>query len=188
MERRLSIPIGVIVSREAADNPWQDYVWHLAGVVIGGEVGDGWRALDEGPTDGTSGEKVNAERFFAGSYELEVFRRETEAYQVNLNNKVPVVYVVMREADDPDATQPLDVHLVTVSAYEAQDYLDTGEEIVETVAMPAPLLAWVQRFIDRHHVEEKFVKRKRNEVRQEDHKFGQEPIFVREGRARGQDH
>lgn len=178
MERRLSIPVGVIVAREDADNPWQDFVWRLAGIVIGGDHDDQWRELDREP---------GVVRYFAGTHDIEVFRKETEAYQVNLNNKIPVVYVVMREADDLDAPQPIDVHLVTVSAYESQDYLDSGEEIVDSVPMPEPLIAWVQRFIDRHHVDEKFVKRKRQEVRLEDHKFGQEPIFVREGRLKGRE-
>lgn len=179
MERRLSIPVGVIVAREDADNPWQDFVWRAVGLVIGADSEEGWRELDREP---------GVVRYFAGTREIEVFRKETEAYQVNLENKIPMVYVVMREADDPNADQPIEVHLVTVSAYESQDYLDTGEEIVDSVPMPAPLAAWVQRFVDRNHVEEKFVKRKRNEVRQEDHKFGQEPIFLRATRNKEQDH
>ncbi len=179
MERRLSIPVGVIVAREDADNPWQDFVWRAVGIVIGGEPDDGWRELDREP---------GVVRYFAGTHEIEVFRKETEAYQVNLENKVPVVYVVMREADDIDAPQPIEVHLVTVSAYESQDYLDSGEEIVDSVPMPDSLIAWVHRFVDRNHVEEKFIKRKRNEVRVEDHKFGQEPIFVRAARNKERDH
>lgn len=178
MERRLSIPVGVIVSREDADNPWQDFVWRAAGIVIGADHGDGWRELNREP---------GAVRYYAGTCDLEVFRKETEAYQVNLNNRQPVVYIVMREAEEENPDRPIEVHLVTVSAYEAQDYLDSGEEIVDTIAMPDTLVAWLQRFIDRHHVDEKFVKRKRSEVRVEDHKFGQEPIFARAARDRRHD-
>lgn len=178
MERRLSVPVGVVVVREDADNPWQDFVWRAAGVVLGPQEDASWREIERG--DGFV-------RYFAGVCDLELFRKETEAYQVNLNNKVPVLYIVMREAEDVDAEQPIDLHLVTVSAYEAQDYLDTGEEIVDSIPMPETLLAWVQRFIDKHHVEEKFVKRKRDEVRLEEHKFGQEPIFVQAERDRRRD-
>ncbi|MGI9407852.1 MAG: DUF3305 domain-containing protein [Hyphomicrobiaceae bacterium] len=178
MERRLSIPVGVVVVREDADNPWQDYIWRLGGVVLGAQDETGWHELER--DDGFV-------RYFAGVLDLKVFRKETEAYQVNLNNKVPVVYVVMREASEPDAAVPIEVHLVTVSAFEAQDYLDSGEEIVDTAPMPDTLIAWVQRFVDRHHVDEKFVKRKRDEVRMEDHKFGKDPIFVRAGRERSRD-
>ncbi|MEO0618505.1 MAG: DUF3305 domain-containing protein [Pseudomonadota bacterium] len=169
MERQTSITVGVIVERIDADNPWQDYIWRASAVVIGAEDGP-WKEVQRQP---------GRVRYFAGVCEVDMYRRETEAYQVNLNNEIPVVYVVMREAEEADAPQPIEVHLVTVSAFEAQDYLDSGEEMVDTVVMSDPLRAWVRRFVDRHHVEEKFIKRRRDEVRVEDHKFGQEPIFIR---------
>ena len=36
-----------------------------------------------------------------------------------------------------------------------------GDDLVEAVPMPDGLIAWVQAFIDRHHVDQPFVKRKR---------------------------
>ena len=51
--------------------------------------------------------------------------------------------------------------LVTACPYEAQDYLDSGDDLVEPVVMPAAVVAFVQGFIDRHHVDEPFHKRKR---------------------------
>ena len=50
---------------------------------------------------------------------------------------------------------------VTVCPFEAQDYLDSGEDLVEPVAMPAPLVALVQRFVDEHHVDQPLYKRQR---------------------------
>ena len=58
----------------------------------------------------------------------------------------------------PDGPQPF---LVTASPYEAQQYQVGGDEIVEPVAMPEAVIAWVRDFVDRHHVDEPFVKRKR---------------------------
>lgn len=172
MDPKSSLPVGIVVERRPSDHPWEDYTWHVVGVIVGAREdageGDTWHEVSR------DGDTV---RYFAGTATIEMFRREAEAYQVNLNNRTPVVYVVLR--DDEDARQPLTVHLATVSAFEAQDYLDSGDEIVDTVAMPDPLKAWVARFVDAHHKEEKFVKRKRDEVRIEDHKFGQEPIFAR---------
>jgi hypothetical protein len=43
--------------------------------------------------------------------------------------------------------------------------------------MPKALFTAVDDFVQEHHVEQKFKKRKRDEVKLEDHKFGQEPIF-----------
>lgn len=68
----------------------------------------------------------------------------------------------MREAAG-DA--PLDLVLVTVSPYEAQDYADSGEEIIEKVPMPPALRVWLQDFVDANHHEEPFKKRKRDKKR-----------------------
>ena len=76
--------------------------------------------------------------------------------------EVPCVYVVMR----PGAAEaPFELELATVSPYEAQDYTDSGEEIVEKVPMPAMLRSWVEDFVSVHHEEEVFVKRKRDKKR-----------------------
>lgn len=54
-----------------------------------------------------------------------------------------------------------DVLTVTASAYEAQDYTDNGEDVVERVPMTEPLEAWIGEFVRQNHNEELFVKRKR---------------------------
>jgi hypothetical protein len=82
---------------------------------------------------------------------------------VAISAQVPSIYVVMR--DNPDNTPPFDVILATASAYEAQDYADSGEEIVEKVKMPEGVVAWVRDFVKAHHVEETFIKRKRDKKR-----------------------
>ncbi len=72
---------------------------------------------------------------------------------------------LIRETEDAQAAHELELVGVTASPYEAQDHADTGEEIVEPVAMPPGLIAWVREFVERHHVDEAFVKRKRDRVR-----------------------
>ena len=42
---------------------------------------------------------------------------------------------------------------------------DTGEDIVEAVPMPPGMVAWVRAFVEKHHAEEKFVKRRRDKKR-----------------------
>jgi hypothetical protein len=37
-----------------------------------------------------------------------------------------------------------------------------GDDLVEAVPMPEGLIAWVQAFVERHHVDQPFEKRKRN--------------------------
>ena len=96
---------------------------------------------------------------------MELWRTDTEAYRVALTNEPPTVYVVMRLSEDPDSPHEMQIVGVTASPYEAQDYCDTGEEIVEPVPMPPGLVAFVREFVERHHVEEEFVKRRRDRVR-----------------------
>lgn len=167
--RSAVVPLGIVVAREEVDNPWLDYAWRPTGVIVGAPDVAAWKELKRGP---------GWVHYYAATVPLELHRKETEAYRVNLQNEQPAVYVVLREAETDDSERPVEVHLATVSAFEAQDYLDSGEDIVEPVPMPETLIAWIKRFVDDHHVEEKFKKRKRDEVDIEDHKFGKEPIFL----------
>jgi len=85
----------------------------------------------------------------------------TEAYLTTLSMEPPSVYVVLRPAEDADHPHEVEPFAVTASAFEAQDYLDSGEETVEPVLAPPGLVAWIREFTEAHHVEEEFKKRKR---------------------------
>ena len=99
--------------------------------------------------------------FHAATRTVRLYPSDTEAYVHELQTRQPSVYVILRRVDDrPNA--PLDVVMVTASPYEAQDYADSGEELVEKVVMPAPVLAWITDFVEQHHTEEAFIKRRRD--------------------------
>ncbi len=115
-------------------------------------------------------------QYHAATLPLELFRKETEAYLYNLGNREPAIYVVLREVEEDGAPHPIEVHLVTASPFEAQDYLDSGEDVVEPVAMPDDVRAWIERFVEEHHEEEKFFKRRPEKMDLDEHKFGQEPL------------
>jgi len=168
MTAAFSIPVGVVIAREDIDSPWQEHVWRPIGVLPGAPSIDEWTELRRG--DGWV-------HYHAQTVTLELFRKETDSYKFNLEGREPVVYIVLSDDEDDEDDRPLGVHMVTVCPYEAADYLDSGEQIVEPVAMPPELFALVNDFVEQHHREEKFKKRKRLEVKQEEHKFGQEPIF-----------
>lgn len=168
------IAIGVIVQWERIDHPWQDYRWRAVAVTLGEAESPGWREIEG---------DVDRRTYFAGKLTLELHRKETAAYIANLESEQPSVYVVMQEGEGTDAN-PIELHLATVSAFEAQDYLDSGEDLVEVIPMPEPIRAWVENYIARHHVEEKFIKRKQKPAISQTPQFGQEPIFDRRVRAR----
>ena len=75
---------------------------------------------------------------------------------------------------------PYIVHSVTFSPYEAQDFQDSAEDIVERVAIPPGIALELIQFVNQHHVEQPFRKRKRTEAEPAEEQFGQEPIFERD--------
>jgi hypothetical protein len=162
-ERMQEMPLGVVVERRRVDHPWQEYEWMPVAVIPGAGQTDMWKELARG--DGWV-------RYHIGTLALELHRTETEAYKVNLSNDPPVIYVILSLAEDPDAEQEIEPFLVTASPYEAQDYQDADDDIIEVVPMPDGVIAWVQAFIDKHHVDEPFQKRKNKHYDPEKTGFG----------------
>ncbi len=151
MERKsISMPVGIVVRKTPGVTRWAKWAWKAVAVLPGASPAD-WRELRR---DG------DAVEYHAGTLPLELYRTDTEAYITALANDPPSVYVVMVEVEGGEF--PIKLHLVTASAFEAQDYQDSGEEIVEPVPMPAGLIAWVREWVEFHHVEERFVKRRRD--------------------------
>lgn len=152
MERRLTMPLGVVVERREIDNRWQRWAWKPVGVIPGAPPIDAWRELARGE---------RFVRWHAATLPLELHRTETEGYRANLSGKVPAIYVVLRKIQPSERSAGNDIapFLVTASPYEAEGYLE-GEDVVEVTPMSEGLIAWVQAFVQRHHVDEPFVKRK----------------------------
>ena len=147
-----TLPLGVVIRRTPGVTRWAAWAWKAVGVLPGAGTAD-WRVMRE--EDG-------ATEFHAATCPLELHGAETEAYLHGLSTKVPSIYVVLRQSQQKE--RPLDVLLVTASPYEAQDYADSGEEIVEKVPMPDGLVAWVRDFVEAHHEEEEFKKRRRDKT------------------------
>lgn len=145
-----TMPVGVVIERRPADSEWIDHTWHAVTVLPGARDIDAWVELER------DGERV---RYHAATLPLEIYRGETEGYKYNLTLEPPIVYVVLDP--EPDGDNPVEVTLATVCPYEAQDYLDGSEVLVETVPMPAAIAAWLAEFVEKHHVDVPFKKRKR---------------------------
>lgn len=147
------MPLGVVVQRAPGVTRWAKWAWKAVAVIPGAAQAD-WTVLRE------EGDTVE---YHAATRPLELHGAECEAYMAGLAAKVPAIYVVMRKSDDPQ--RPFDVLLVTASPYEAQDYTDNGEDIVEKVTMPDGIIGWVRDFTDRFFEEEVFIKRRRDKQR-----------------------
>lgn len=149
-----SMPVGVVIRRSRGVTRWAQWAWRATDVLPGAGAAD-WKVLR---TDG------DETLYHAATRTVRLYPSDTEAYAHELQTRQPSVYVILRHIDGRPAT-PLDVVTVTASPFEAQDFADSGEELVEKVAMPAALLAWVTDFVDRHHTEEAFIKRRRDRQR-----------------------
>ncbi len=151
-QKSISMPLGIVIRQSPGVTRWVAHVWKAVAVLPGAAKAD-WKELRR------DGETVE---YHAATLPLELFRTDTEAYLHGLSAKVPAIYVVMRPSTE---SRPLDVVLATASPYEAQDYADTGEELVEKVPMPEGLVAWIRDFVELHHEDEVFVKRRRDKTR-----------------------
>lgn len=145
--------LGVVVRRSPGVTKWAKWSWRAVSVLPGAGPED-WKVLRQ---------HQNVADFHIGTGQLELHGAECEAYLAGLADKVPAIYVVFRTTQD--AEKPYDLHLVTASPFEAQDYTDNGEDIVEKVPMPDGVIAWVQEFTDKYYEEEVFVKRRRDTKR-----------------------
>ena len=173
MKAQESLPLGVVLERRRIDHPWQDFDWRPVTVIPGAPALDpegAWRMLAEGE---------DWVHYHSGTLTLELFRRETEGYKVNLSNDPPRVFVILRSGEDMGSAHDVVPFLVTACPYEAQDYLDSGEDIVEGVPMPDVVLAWVHDFVDKHHVDEPFKKRKQKRHDPEEVGFGRKAPIAR---------
>lgn len=170
MPNALSIPLGVVVAKEQISNPWQDHRWRPVNVFFDAPDQANWSEMRRGP---------GFVHYHAATLQLTLHRKETMAYRVNLANGEPSIYVVLRDDADSGSDNPVDVHLITASPFEAQSHGELGFDFIEAIPMPDRLVGIVQNFIHEHHKNESFYKRKRDRAsRPEEHKFGQEPIVV----------
>ena len=150
----IHIPLGIVILRQPGVTRWAAHVWKAVAVLPGAAPAH-WKELRR---------EGDAVEFHAETLSLELHRADAEAYLQGLSAKTPAIYVIMRLNTD-GGEAPLQFVLATASPFEAQDYADTGEELVEKVPMPEGLVAWVRDFVELHHEEETFVKRRRNKAR-----------------------
>jgi len=144
------IAVGVVVERRVAKSPWIEHVWRPVGVLAGVPEAAPWTSLP-----GAS----EADTFYAGATEVELYRSETTNYHDNLATGQPLLWVVLRPtAGDP----PFSLVTVTADPAEGEAFTETATDLVEAVPMPEAIAETVAAFVAEHHVERTFEKRKRD--------------------------
>lgn len=152
-EKTFILPLGIVLRKSPGVTRWAKWVWRAVAVIPGAGPAN-WREIRR------EGDVV---QYHAATVPLELHRTDTEAYLTELSTKIPSIYVVMRESDTTESG--LEIVLATASPFDGQDYADNGEDIVELVPMPPALMALVRDWVEKHHKEEKFVKRRRDKNR-----------------------
>ena len=144
------IPVGVVVERRKAASPWIDFTWRPVTALPGAPVVAPWTQLS------TDGDMV---AFYAGAAQVALYRTETAHYRDNLASGSPALWVALRPTN---AEPPFDLVAVTADPAEGEGFTQNGDHLVEPVPMPEPVRVIVEAFVAEHHVEQPFVKRKRD--------------------------
>jgi hypothetical protein len=145
-----SIPVGVVVERCKAQSPWIDYVWRPVAVLAGQPETAPWTPLAE---------EEETTTFYAGTAEVELHRSDTTYYRDNLRTEAPLLWVALRPTD---GEPPYEIFMVTANPAEGEALTEPATDLVDTVPMPDPIREAVAAFVAEHHVEQVFVKRKRD--------------------------
>ncbi len=145
-----TIPVGVVVERTKAASRWIDYLWRPVAVLAGQPITAPWTRLSD------DGEHTT---FYAGPTVVELHRTETANYRDNLATGTPALWVVLRETG---SEPPYGVFLVTADPAEGEAMTEAGNDLVESVPMVESIRDQVAAFVAEHHVEQTFVKRKRD--------------------------
>ena len=158
--------LGIVVERRTLDNPWVDHVWLPSAVLPDAPAVPEWTVLRA---------EGGVSRFYAGAHVISLFSVDTANYRDNLASGSPKIWVSLRSGE---GEPPVRVIAVTADPAEGEAFTEAGNDIVEAVAMPPEIAARLADFIEAHHVERSFEKRKRD-------KANPEALSVRRGAARG---
>jgi hypothetical protein len=145
-----TLPVGVVIEKRKAHSPWVDHVWEAHAVL----------AEPAAAAPGTPlGQDGGNALFYAGNSLLEAHTYETPQYRDNFMSGAPKLWVVLRPQDGDVLPELVKV---TCDPTEGEGYTETGWDIVNIVPMPEPVQAALMAFIDEHHQDRPFIKRKRD--------------------------
>lgn len=145
-----SIEIGIIVERRVLSSRWAEHAWMPVAVLAGAPAALPWTVLQE---------TAEATRYYAGTCHLDFFASETTMYRENLRSGRPSLWVALRPSD---ASPGVTLRLVTADPAESEALTEPGTDIIEAVPMPPEIRNRLAAFVEAHHVERPFVKRKRD--------------------------
>jgi hypothetical protein len=97
--------------------------------------------------------------FYAGKALIALYRTETDNYRNNLASGSPLLWVILRHTADGSTVE---LRGVTADPAEGEALTGAGDDLVESVPMPASIGEKLKAFIAQHHVERPMFKRQRD--------------------------
>jgi hypothetical protein len=182
MTQRPAVLVAVEMRRERITGPasrWQSWRWVLADV------------LAHDPGFGTAARLLyksdSEERWLHPGYPVELFKDDAEGYYLNVSTQVPCWFVLwrMEEAAMGEQPRPKPV-MVSLSYHDAGRWLD-AQETVEQVPAPAPVVEWLQAFVDEHFVAQPKRRQRPQSFRALSDRFGN-PVSISTEKKSGGDH
>lgn len=140
--------VSALIEKRRSASPWADFSLHVISVATEAPQ-SGWmeiRKSDEGTT------------YLVGPVDVAAHQSDTSGYRDNLNSGEPKLWVVLRPADNAAGCE---VMIITADPTEGEAMTQNGDLQVETAAMPEALRLWLDAFVQQHHVERPFFKRRR---------------------------
>jgi len=150
-----TVAVGIVVERSKSAVPWTDFLWQPVTALAGAPDTPAWTKLSD------DGERA---AFFVGVAEIELYRSEAGNYRENLLVEKPLLWVALRPTE---ADPPYRLAGVTADPAEGESWAGLGHDLVDTVAMPAPVEIAVADFVAEHYVEQAFSKRERDRANPE---------------------
>jgi hypothetical protein len=147
------VRVGVIVERRKAESSWADFLYRPVSVLEGVPAAPPWTQISA---------EGDLTLFYAGDAVIELHRTETANYRDNLASGAARLWVVLRPGS---AGVGLDLLCVTADPAEGEALTGAGNDLVDSVPMPASIRQIVENFIAEHHVEQAFFKRERSRSR-----------------------
>jgi len=146
----IGFAVAVLAERRPATSPWAEWSWRVVDVLESAPDAPPWTRLRD---------QNGATLFLAGRAEIWLHPTDTDNYKHNLESRSPSIWVVLRPVE---AEPGMALHCVTVDAGEAQNYGDSGADLLESLPLPGFLLGSVQDFVATHHRDRTVHKRKRD--------------------------
>ncbi len=143
-----SFALAVLMEAQPSDNPWIDYQWRAAGVVVNSRLATQTTPVEIAQAEGR-------QPLWSG-LKLKLYKDEAESYYHNLTVAQPLLFVICEQGED-GAPQPISV---SASFDEANAYVEMAEDVF-SVPMPAELYQWIEAFVLEHYIPQRRTKRKR---------------------------